>query len=114
MSNGYLKFLQAISKLESDQNIQKNITPVAVLLLNEIAIKEFEENPMTISQAMELKAFGSRSTLHRKLAELRLVGLVETRQLESNKVAKYLFTTQSAKNDFQIKSKIMLKVVRSR
>ena len=108
MSDIYLKFLLAISKLELNQNQHKTISPTATLLLNEIAIREFENIPMTVKQALELNSIGSRANLQRKLFELRDAGMVEARHLKSNKVIKYLFTTQLAKDNFQIKSQAML------
>ena len=43
MPNVYLKFLQNIAALEPIQFKYKDLSPTAILLLNEIAVKDFED-----------------------------------------------------------------------
>ncbi len=76
MNNIFLRFLQLVSSDELHQSKQDEISHTAIFLLNEIALKDFEKNPMTVMQAMNLKALGSPSNLHHKLDELREAGMI--------------------------------------
>ena len=111
MNSIYLRFLQSIASLDSHQNRLKHISPVAVLLLIQIAINELEKKPLSVTKAMKLKEIGSPSNLYHKLNELRDAGLIETKKIGDNKIVKYLFTTQATNDDFRIKSNVMLRVI---
>ena len=111
MNNFYIRFLQNVSAVKPHQISQKNISPIAVLLLNEIAVKDFEMQPLTVSQAMEFRAVGSPATLHRKLHELREKEMIAVTSVGTDRRTKYLFLTQTAKDYFQINSDAMLKAV---
>ena len=107
----YLRFLQSIASLDSHQNRLKDLSPVAVLLLIQIAINELEKKPLSVTKAMKLKEIGSPSNLYHKLNELRDAGLIETKKIGDNTIVKYLFTTQATNDDFRIKSNVMLRVI---
>ena len=114
MPNLYLKFLQNIASLEPIQLKHKDLSPTAILLLNEIAVKDFEQYPLNVTQAMEFYELGSPATLHRKINELLNAGMIEFRSVGKNRCTKYLFLTQAARDYFQIKNDAMLKAVQSR
>jgi len=114
MPNLYLKFLQNIASLEPMQLKHKDLSPTAIFLLIEIAIKDFDEQPLTVSQAMEFRALGSPANLHRKIDELREAGMIEVTNVGTDRRTKYLFLTQAARDYFQINSDAMLKAVQSR
>ena len=80
-------------------------------MLNRIAVNEYEENPMTVNQAMTIHALGSPSNLHRKLDELREAEMIEVKSVGTNRRTKYLFITQTAHHYFQIKSEAMVKAI---
>ena len=113
MPNVYLKFLQNIAALEPIQLKYKDLSPTATLLLNEIAVKNFEEQPLTVTQAMGFNALGSPANLHRKLDELLKAGMIEFRSVGKNRRTKYLHITQAAFDYFQTKSKAMVEAVNS-
>ena len=113
MKNSYMRFLKIVAALEPQQ-LHKEITPIAVLILNEIAVKDFDKQPLTVSQAMEFRALGSPATLHRKIYELHESGLIEVTNVGIDRRTKYLFLTQAAKDYFQINSEAMLKAVQTR
>ena len=113
MKNSYMRFLKIVAALEPQQ-LHKEITPIAVLLLNEIAVKDFDEQPLTVSQAMEFRALGSPATLHRKIYELHETGLIEFRSVGKNRRTKYLHITQAARDYFQIKNDAMLQALESK
>jgi predicted transcriptional regulator len=111
MAHVYLKFLQNIASLKPIQLKHKDLSPTAILLLNEIAVKDFEEQPLTVTQAIGFNALGSSVNLHRKLDELRETGMIEFRSVGKNRRTKYLYITKVAFDYFQTKSKAMLKAV---
>jgi DNA-binding transcriptional ArsR family regulator len=112
MKNTYLRYLQFVSSDEIHKQKQEAISPIAIFLLNKIAVKDFEEKPMTVMQAMNLKTLGSPSNLHHKLNELREAGMIEVTSVGTYRRTKYIFITQAAKEYFQIKSEAMLKAVK--
>jgi len=109
MNNIFLRFLQLVSSDELHQSKQDEISHTAIFLLNEIALKDFEKNPMTVMQAINLKALGSPSNLHHKLDELREAGMIEVTSVGTYRRTKYIFLTKAAKDYFQIKSEAMAK-----
>ncbi len=109
MNNIFLRFLQLVSSDELHQSKQDEISHTAIFLLNEIALKDFEKNPMTVMQAMNLKALGSPSNLHHKLDELREAAMIEVTSVGTYRRTKYFFLTKAAKDYFQIKSEAMAK-----
>ena len=113
MTNFYMRFLKIVAALEQGQH-HKEISPIAVLLLNEIAVKDFDKKPLTVSQAMEFRALGSPATLHRKIDELRHADLVLVTNVGTDRRTKYLFLTQAAKDYFQTKSKVMVEALESK
>ena len=112
MNNSYMRFLRSVSFEKLHQH--KQLSPTATLLLNEIAVKNFEEQPLTVSQAMEFKSLGSPANLHRKIYELHEAGMIEFRSVGKNRRTKYLHITQAARDYFQIKNDAMLQAVQSR
>ena len=69
---------------------------------------------MTVSQAMELYALGSPTTLHRKIYELHEAGMIEFRSVGKNRRTKYLHITQAARDYFQIKNDALLQALESK
>ena len=111
MANVYLKFLQNISSLEPIQLKHKDLSPTAILLLNEIAVKDFEDQPLKVTQAMGFNALGSPANLHRKLDELLDAGMISFSYNGNNRRTKYITLTQTAFDYFQTKSKAMVQAV---
>jgi DNA-binding MarR family transcriptional regulator len=109
-----MRFLRSVASLEPIQLKQKDLSTIAILLLNEIAVKDFDEQPLTVSQAIDFKSIGSPATLHRKIDELRNADMVLVTNVGTDRRTKYLFLTQAAKDLFQIKYDAMLKAVQSR
>ena len=50
MANVYLKFLQNIAAHEPIQLKQNELSPTAILLLNAIAVKQFEQQFLNVTQ----------------------------------------------------------------
>jgi len=111
MPNLYLKFLQNIASLEPIQLKHKELSPTAILLLNEVAVKDFEQCPLTVTQAMGFNALGSSANLHRKINELLDAGMISLEHVGTNRRTKYLLITQVAYDYFKINSNAMFKAL---
>ena len=114
MNISYMRFLRSVTSLEPHNHKHEDISPTAILLLNVVAVKNFNEQPLTVSQAMEFKSLGSPANLHRKIYELYEAGMISFSYAGSNRRTKYLFLTQAARDYFQIKNDAMLKAVVSK
>ena len=114
MNNSYMRFLRSVTSLEPHNHKHEDLSPTATLLLNEIAVKNFEEQPLTVTQAMGFNALGSSANLHRKITELLDAGMISLEHVDTNRRTKYLLITQVARDYFQIKNDAMVKAVQSR
>ena len=113
MANVYLKFLQNIAALEPIQLKQNELSPTAILLLNAIAVKHFEQQHLNVTQTLGIHALGSPANLHRKLDELLDAGMISFLYNGNNRRTKYITLTQAAFDYFQTKSKAMVQAVNS-
>ena len=111
MANVYLKFLQNIAALEPIQLKQNALSPTAILLLNAIAVKHFEQQLLNVTQTLGLRELGSPANLHRKLDELLEAGMISLSYNGNNRRTKYITLTQAATDYFQAMSKAMLEAV---
>ena len=114
MNNSYMRFLRSVASLEPIQLKQNDLSPTAILLLNKIAVKNFEEQPLTVTQAMGFNSLGSSANLHRKINELLDAGMISLEHLDTNRRTKYLMITEAARDYFQIKNDAMVEAVQSR
>ena len=114
MNNSYMRFLRSVTSLEPHDHKHEDISPTAILLLNVVAVKNFKEQPLTVTQAMGFNALGSPANLHRKINELLDAGMISLSYVGTNRRTKYLFLTQAARDYFQIKNDAMLQAVQSR
>jgi DNA-binding MarR family transcriptional regulator len=110
MPNVYLKFLQNIAALEAIQLKQNALNPTAILLLNTIAVKHFEQQYLNVTQALGFRELGSPANLHRKLDELLEAGMISLSYSGNNRRTKYITLTQAATDYFQTMSTAMLEV----
>jgi hypothetical protein len=90
--NLYLHFLET-TKQVAEQFPMKHIDPVCKLMLEEIAMGVARNQPLKVSDAIELKSIASRSTLHRKLSILTDAGLVKLVSSSLDKRTKQLTIT---------------------
>ena len=96
MSNLYLRFLRVARAINQNHTAEKNIDATAMLLLNEIAVRNLEGKTITVTEAMTISTIASPATIHRKLDELREVGLIEQIFEGNNRRTKYLVPTKTA------------------
>ena len=83
MNNSYMRFLRSVTSLEPHNHKHEDLSPTAILLLNKIAVKNFEEQPLTVTQAMGFNALGSAANLHRKINELLDAGMISLEHLDA-------------------------------
>ena len=110
--NVYLRFLQlakAIQSLPDAPVLDANENA----LLEAIALRWFENKPMTVREAIGLSELGSPATLHKRITRLRNRDLVETFSQADDKRAKYLIPTEKTLAMFKDFGKKMNTVIGS-
>ncbi|PQA83230.1 hypothetical protein C5F52_11050 [Limnohabitans sp. TS-CS-82] len=102
----YLRFLNLIHALEGEAH-----TPAMDLdakkLLEVIAVRHEQEKPLTVTEAMALNTIASPATIHRKLDQLRELGMIDTVFEGKNRRTKYLVPTQASLDYFESIGKAM-------
>ena len=94
-SNPYLRFLQlakAIQNLPDAPLLDANENA----LLDAIALRWYEQKPMTLREAIALSELGSPATLHKRITRLRDRDLVKTFSQADDKRAKFLIPTEKS------------------
>jgi DNA-binding MarR family transcriptional regulator len=97
--NPYLRFLQlakAIQNLPDAPLLDANENA----LLEAIALRWFEQKPMTVREAIGLSNLGSPATLHKRITRLRNRDLVQTFSQTDDKRAKFLIPTEKSLDMF--------------
>jgi len=93
--NAYLRFLQlakAIQSLPDAPLLDANENA----LLEAIALRWFENKPMTVREAIGISQLGSPATLHKRITRLRNRDLVQTFNQPDDKRAKYLIPSDKS------------------
>ena len=91
------------------EDANTEIEPVCALILDEIAVREMHDEPMTVSDVMELTNIASSATLHRKFSDMLNNEWVETRFQNDNRRTKYIHLTKKSKSYYELKGKAMKK-----
>lgn len=102
----YLRFLNFIHALDGDTNAPQ-MDLDAHKLLEVISVKQSQGNPLTVTDAMALQHIASPATIHRKLDQLRELGMIDTVFEGKNRRTKYLVPTQAAQNYFEQIGQVM-------
>ena len=92
-ANAYLRFLQlakGIQQLPDAPQLDAN----EKALLEDVALRWFENRPMTVREAIGLVDLGSPATLHKRITRLRDKDMLSTLNLEGDRRAKFLIPTQ--------------------
>lgn len=112
MKTSYLRYLQLIEALNTEPSSKmSDIDPLAKQLLDKILLRHTQDNPMTVSNAMELSCIASPATIQRKLDLLREAGLIEQVFKGKNRRTKYLVTTALSEQYFKELSDAMAQAV---
>ena len=102
----YLRFLNLIHALDGGANAPA-MDLDAKKLLEVIAVRHAAEKPLTVTDAMSLDNIASPATIHRKLDQLRELGMIDTVFEGKNRRTKYLVPTQMAHDYFNQVGQVM-------
>lgn len=95
----YLRFLSLLHTIESSEEVPQ-MDLEAKRLLEVIAIRHDQQKPLTVTEAMALNNIASPATLHRKLDQLRDMGMIEHVFEGSNRRTKFMVPTSLAQRYF--------------
>ena len=96
----YLRFLQlskVVQALPDGQEMDAN----EEALLQAVVLRWYEQEPMTVREAIGLANLGSPATLHKRITRLREKDMLSTLNLEGDRRAKFLIPTQRTLDYFQ-------------
>jgi DNA-binding MarR family transcriptional regulator len=93
--NAYLRFLQLAKAIQSLPDVPL-LDANENALLEAIALRWFENKPMTVREAIGISQLGSPATLHKRITRLRNRDLVQTFNQPDDKRAKYLIPTDKS------------------
>jgi DNA-binding MarR family transcriptional regulator len=82
------------------------------LLLNEIALAEQQNDPLTVMRAMNLRWIASQATVHRRLNELLKNGYIVHTFKGENRRTKFISITPKAQSYFKELEKCLFHSVR--
>ena len=91
-ASAYMRFLQlakSVQQLPDAPQLDAN----EKALLEEIALRWFENRVLTVREAIGLSQLGSPATLHKRITRLRQKDLLKTFNQPEDKRAKYLIPT---------------------
>jgi DNA-binding MarR family transcriptional regulator len=111
--NAYLRFLNLLRGVEATF-LPPSLDSTAKALLERIACEHAQGDPLTITEAMALHDIASPATIHRKIDDLRIAGLVDTEFQGDNRRTKYLTPTPKARKFFDKVNALLPNAVASR
>ena len=109
MKNAYLRFLTLVSKLDEQHPVQK-VDAEARRLLDVIAIQHRQNDPLTVTAAMQMTDIASPATIHRKIDDLKMYDLVTLEHKGDNRCTKYLVPTDLALKRYESLSRALMKL----
>ncbi|PUE48043.1 hypothetical protein B9Z47_09395 [Limnohabitans sp. 2KL-1] len=98
-ASAYLRFLQlakVVQALPDGQDMDAN----EVALLESVVLRWYENQPMTVREAIGLADLGSPATLHKRITRLREKDMLSTLNQDGDRRAKFLIPTQRTLNYF--------------
>ena len=113
MKQIYLRYLVLAETLRKSNIDLSDIDEIGKKLLETIAIKSAQGQPMVVTQTMELSDIASPATIHRRIETLKKAGLIKVFQTEQNQKIKYLVPTQTSIDYFEKLGKLMASAIRS-
>jgi DNA-binding MarR family transcriptional regulator len=99
-ASAYLRFLQlakVVQALPDGQEMDANESA----LLQSVVLRWYENQPMTVREAIGLAQLGSPATLHKRITRLREKDMLSTLNQEGDRRAKFLIPTQRTLDYFQ-------------
>jgi hypothetical protein len=113
MKQIYLRYLVLAEALRKSSIDLSGIDDIGKKLLEAIAIKSAQGQPLVVTQTMELSEIASPATIHRRIEILKKAGLIQVMQTEQNQKIKFLVPTQISIDYFDKLGKLMASATRS-
>jgi DNA-binding MarR family transcriptional regulator len=110
MKDIYLKYLNLTQENER-LTVPPEIPHDAFKLLEIIASRHYENNPITVSEAMRLGVIASPASIHRKLDILREGGLITSLHKDNDRRTQYLKPLTKAEIIFESRGNCILKIL---
>ena len=107
----YMRFLNVLHALESDSGLPSTDFECR-RLLEEIAVRQFAEQPMTVTEVMALSHIASPATLHRKLDALLQSGMIEHHFEGENRRTKFVICSPKAMGHFERVGRAMQRTIK--
>jgi hypothetical protein len=107
MKQIYLRYLVLAEALRKSSIDLSGIDDIGKKLLETIAIRSAQGQPLVVTQTMELSDIASPATIHRRIAVLLNAGLIEVVKAEKNQKIKFLVPTKSSIEYFDKLGKLM-------
>jgi len=104
----YFKYLEILRKTLPN-GVALGIDPISVLIMDEIAVHEKNDDPLTITVMMSYLHIASQATIHRKLTQLVDDGFVNSKCVGTNRRTKHLTVTKVAERYYKTLSQAMIK-----
>jgi len=108
----YLNFLNLIHALDGGEHAP-HMDLDAKKLLEVIAVHYAQGSSLTVTDAMAMNSIASPATIHRKLDQLRELGMIDTVFEGKNRRTKFLVPTKAANAYFDRMSGAMQSAVNS-
>ena len=108
----YMRCLNLLHALEGGEHAP-SMDLDAKKLLEFIAMRHEQQKPLTVTDAMALATIASPATIHRKLDQLRELGMIDTVFEGKNRRTKYLVPTKAASDYFANMGKAVQQAIAS-
>ena len=99
LTQAYMHFLRLTKAIDGD-NSSPSLDANERALLEVLALNWHSGTPMTVMQAMALKDLGSPATMHRRIARLRKLGMIQPHEDPHDTRIKRLVLTPAAQEYF--------------
>jgi DNA-binding MarR family transcriptional regulator len=106
--NPYLNFVNLVKAIVASDKYPK-ISHLSRLILDEIALNEFQSHPLTVRNLITQKSLASPATIHKHLMLLRRSGYVCTTTDTDDRRSKYLKLTAKGHQYINTLSKALVK-----
>ena len=113
MNQIYLRYLVLAEALRKSSIDLTGIDDVGKKLLEIIAIRSAQGQPLVVTQTMELSDIASPATIQRRIGILLKAGLIQVKQTEQNQKIKFLVPTQMSIDYFDKLGKLMTSAMRT-
>lgn len=112
MKQIYLRYLVLAEALRKSNIDLSGIDDIGKKLLETIAIKSAQGEPLLVTQTMELSDIASPATIHRRISILLKADLIKVVKAENNQKIKFLVPTKSSIDYFEKLGKLMATAIK--